>query len=69
MKKYVILKKFDNCFDDVEEVIFAKGNFENRSMQSRIYLFSPQCDSKGPARPRLSSSLVSSKGEVHQFEN
>ena len=41
---------------------FAEGNFENRSMQSKIYLFDPQYDSKGPAKSRLSSSIGSIKG-------
>ena len=63
------MKKFDNSFGDVGEVFFGEKNFENRSMQSRMYLFNPQCGSKGPAKSRLSSSLGSSKGEVHLSEN
>ena len=52
---------------DVE--VFGDENFENRSMQNKMYLFVPQWESKGPAKSKLSSSFGSSKGEVYLFEN
>ena len=52
-------------FEEIDDVIFAEGNFENRSMHSKMYLFDPQYESKGPAKSRLSSSFDFSRGEVH----
>ena len=49
-------------FAKVVEVIVAEGNFENRSIQSKIFLFDPQYESKGPAKSKLSSSLGSRNG-------
>ena len=50
-------------FAEVDDVIFAEGNLENLSMQSKIYLFDPQYESKGPAKPKLSSSFASNREE------
>ena len=46
----------------MENVIFADGNLENLPMQSKIYLFVPQEESKGPAKSKLSSSFGSNNG-------
>ena len=51
-------------FAEVDDVIFAEGNLENLSMQSKIYLFDPQYESKGPAKPKLGSLFASNKGKV-----
>ena len=48
-------------FDDVEDVIFAEGNFEKRSIHNKMYLLFPQLLSSGPAKSRFISSLGSNK--------
>ena len=40
-------------FDDVEDVIFAEGNFEKRSIHNKMYLLFPQLLSSGPAKSSL----------------
>ena len=46
-------------FDEVEDVILADGNFENRSMHNKKCLLFHQVLSNGPAKSRLDSSLGS----------
>ena len=57
MKVKIILEKFD----EVDDVILADGNFENRSMHNRICLFFPQVVSNGLAKSRFNSSLGSER--------
>ena len=52
-------------FEEIDDVIFAERNFENRSMHGKLYLFDPQYESKEPAKSRLSSSFDFIWGEVH----
>ena len=51
-------------FEEVDEVVFAEESFENRVMQSKMYLLGPQYESKGSAKPRLSFSFGSSRGGI-----
>ena len=48
-------------FEEVDNVVLDDGNFKNRSMHSRRYLFFPQVEFNGPAKSRFNSSLGSDK--------